>query len=473
MALDDTRHDSLRVPPSAIAAEQAVIGGLMLDPKAINRVGGMLVEDDLYRHDHRLIFRAIVELHSQGEPYDVVTLGDWFESNGLADQVGMGYLIELANNTPSAANVAAYAGIVREKAMLRRLIEAGTELVNAGFAGERSASDVVADTAAALTSLVPATTGATRSPKASMHAWFQALQERMSSKSEMVGLPTPWREVNELTKGLRPGRVYVVAGRSSMGKSVIGCQLASFAALRGTRTAMFSLEMSDEEVRDRNVAALSGVPYAWLEAPVESDSERWSATSSAVSELIKAPLLIDDTPSLTAAQVCYRANSLHLDDPLGLVVVDHLHELKIDGKTATDRVDGYGEAMRLFKALAKTLRIPVVVLAQINRASRSNEGGLPTMDNLRASGRIEEVADVVFLLHRPDHYEPETHLKGVVQLTVGKGRNVRGGATINLRNRYDVMRADDWEGPLPIKPEAPKSQPTRWRGKDKAAGADF
>lgn len=450
----------LRQPPAAVEAEQAVLGGILVDARSLATAASIIGPEDFYRRDHAAIFRAVLELDAKGAPFDAVTLCDWADANNAC--VESAYLIDLAANAYTAANVKAHAEIIRDKAMLRRLIEAGTDLVGAGFQPDgRKAPEIIAETAARLSGLVPATTEATRSPKESMRSWFMALQSRMEVGSSMLGLPTPWKEINSRTRGLRPGRVYVIAGRSGMGKSILAAQLASFAALRKTRTLLNSLEMVEEEVRDRNVSAVADVPHDWIDCPSE-DSPHWSAVNMAVRDLTEAPLLIDDTPGLTASQVCYRANSQHMREGLGLLIVDHLHELKLTAKSAQDRIDEYGESMRQFKELAKRLQIPVVVLAQLNRASGTER---PTMSHLRASGRIEEVADVVLLIHRPEHYEPETHLKGVVELIVGKGRNFRGGDSITLRNRYDVMRADDWEGPLPSAPvrqEQPRTQRTTW-----------
>lgn len=459
--------DSVRIPPNAVDAEQAVLGGLMLDPKALPRVAAILAEADFYRRDHQLIYRAILELAERRKPHDAVTLGDWFEANGLAEQIGgPGYLIELANTTPSAANIGAYAEIVRDKAMLRRLIEAGTGIVNDAFQPDgREVDEVLAEAAARIASVAP-TAGAragARDPKAAMKAWFEALQLRAEAPGRLVGLPTPWQRLNAITRGLRPGRLYVLAGRPSMGKSVLGIQLATFTACRGDRAALFSLEMTDEEVRERCVSLLQDVPQDWLTKPDDDDAQ-WSRVTRAVATLVQAPLYVDDAAGLTADQIAYRALGMHLDAPLKLVVVDHLHELRIDPDRA---VDSYGDACRRLKALAKEIDAPVLLIAQLNRAAGVHVRR-PTLTDLRASGRIEEVADGVLFIHRDDYYAAqegrESDRPGVIELIVAKGRGFRAGDTVYLRNRYDVARADDWDGPLPRPPEPSRNGRARGYG---------
>lgn len=461
--------EPLRVPPQSVEAEQAVLGGLMLDPRKLPQVSDWLTPEDFYRRDHAVIYRAIGELAKRGKPVDAVTLGEWLEANRLAEQMGgTGYLIELASWTPSAANVVAWAEIVAECARKRQAIEVGTALVDRGFERGGTSAELVAFAQQALSNLAPVRHTGLLPSKPSLMAWWNGLLERVG-KPGLIGLPTPWADLNRATKGLRPGRVYVLAGRPGMGKSILGGQLAAFTALRQERTALFSLEMSGEEIQQRNVSALSGVPHDFFDAP-EEDSEHWSKIQPAIAALTGAALLVDDTPGLTAAQVCARAERAHLQAGLALVVIDHLHELTVDGK---DRVNSIGDAARAFKGLAKRLNVPVVLLAQLNRAGAGSGDKRPTLTDLRASGAIEEVADVVLLIHREDYYHQDTHLQGVVELILAKGRNIRSGVTIHLANRYDVMRADDWQGDAPkASPMEPRARRSGFDGKSASAGRD-
>lgn len=435
-----------RVPPHSVQSEQAVLSSLMLDPKALPKVSDWLAEEDFYRRDHRLIFRSILALVEKGKPLDAVTIGEWFEANALAEQIGgTGYLIELWNSPSSTSNITAHAEIVVEKSRLRQGIELGTELVNLGFARGATASDVSALAQSRLANMAPTRHTGLLPAKEGLNRWWDELLERVN-RPGMIGLPTPWKGLNDITKGLRGGRVYVLAGRPGMGKSIIGCQLAAFTALRGVRTALFSLEMGTEEVNQRNVAALADVPHDFLESPVE-DSPHWVPLNPAFDQLRRAPLLVDDTPALTANQLAARAERAHLQAAIGLVVVDHLHEMTFD---ARNRVDSIGDSVRRLKSLAKHLDVPVVLLAQLNRAgaTRTAAERRPTLTDLRGAGGIEEVADVVIFVHREDAYDEKTHLKDVVELQIAKGRNIRKG-TVYLHGQYDRMRADDWRGPLP------------------------
>jgi len=472
----EARIDTLRVPPQSVDAEQSVLGGLMLDPRALPKVVDWLAAEDFYRRDHRVLYGAIVDLAGRGKPVDAVTVGEWLEAQGLAEQVGgVGYLVELHNTQASAANITAHAEIVVELARKRQAIELGTELVNRGFERAGSSAELVAYAQQGLANLSPVRHTGLVPARDGLSRWWQEVLER-NDRPGLIGLPTPWKGLNDATKGLRPGRLYVLAGRPGMGKSILGGQLAAFTALREERTALFSLEMGAEEVHQRNVSALSGVPHDFLDQP-ESGSDYWAQLNPAIASLKVAPLLVDDTPALSAPQLCARAERAHMQAALSLVVVDHLHEMAVDPR---DRVNALGDAARKLKGLAKRLNVPVVLLAQLNRANTKADDKRPTLTDLRASGAIEEVADVVMLIHREDYYHRDTHLRDVVEVFIAKGRNIRSGVTVNLLNRYDVMRADDWRGPLPERPaQDVAKQPASasgWSrkkgGQDRAAGDD-
>lgn len=462
-----SRMDALRQPPCSIEAEQAVLGGLMLDERAFARIDGWLVEEDFFRKDHRLIFRAIADQAARGKPIDSVTLGEWFEANGMAELVGgSSYVLKIANSTAGAANIAAYAEIVAEKSRLRKLIDAGTEIAGEAFSPKADASLIASKGTNTLSALLgPARAGGPRQVKGAVSTWLAHLQERYDRGQAISGLETPWSSLNSLMLGLQDGDLIVVAGRSSMGKSVLGFQLGAHVAIvRRKRSAVFSLEMREDQFVQRGVACFGKVPHEHLRNPTKMADDEWSRVSAATSLLAGAPLEVDDESGLTVAQIMARAKRMHLHAPLSLVVVDHLHEIKRPGR---DPVNELGDVARALKDLAKKLRIPVVLLAQLNRGNLSRSDHRPMLSDLRASGAIEEIADVVLLLHREDYYDRNTHLKKVVEVIIGKGRDLPAGDSVYLQNCYDQMRLDDWEGPLPEKPA--KATATKTTGFKKPA----
>lgn len=458
--MDGYPRDSLRVPPQDLLAEQNVLGGLMLAPDRLAELSGWLAGEDFYRRDHQLIYRAITELAQKDKPFDAVTLGEWFESMGLANHVqGGAYLIELASTVFSAANVAAYAEIVAEKARLRRLIEVGTEAVKDGFQPSGRSADEIVDTLQhRIVELLPRQRGGLRHAGETLNVWFERFTERYGRGDRMTGLPTPWAKLNDATHGLQPGKLYLLAARPGMGKSVCGLNLGLFTALRGHTTGVFSLEMPTDECHDRNIAALSRVPLDWVAAPHSDTDEDWLARMQpAIRDLRTAPLFIDDTAGLSVRQFEARARRMHRQQKLELLVIDHLHEFSVDPKLARFE---YGQAAQVCKKLAKEWSIPVVALCQLNRSVTGRNDKRPIMSDLRESGELEQKADVIMFLHREDYYDTpdqQTHLQGVVEMHIAKGRSIKAGARIYLRNRFDQGRLEDWEGPLPT----PSSMPPR------------
>ncbi len=448
----DDRVEHLRVPPQSVPAEQSVLGGLMLRPEAWPLVSELLTTEDFYRRDHQLIWRAIAELAGKGKPFDAVTLGDWFDEQGKAEQVAGGaYLVELASTTPSAANIVAYAEIVGEKSRMRRMIELGTGMVNDGFQPEgREFAEILADAQAKLVELQPAQRGGLRAVSESLPAWFDRFCERYDAGSHLTGLPTPWTGFNAVTHGLQPRTLYLIAARPSMGKSVLGLNLALFTALRGKTVGLFSLEMSEDDCHNRNVASLAEIPHDWIVAPTkDGDEEYHSRMTGAIRDMRAMPLFIDDTPGINRRQFEARARRMHQRHKLDMMVLDHVHDFGIDPKLARFE---YGAIAQTAKSLAKEWGIPVVALAQLNRNVANKSDKRPTLADLRESGELEQKGDVIAFLHREDYYDTpdrKTHLQSVVELHIAKGRNIRSGERINLRNRFDIMRLDDWSGPFP------------------------
>lgn len=455
--------DMLREPPHSLDAEQAVLGGLMLAPKSLAKIADWLTEDDFYRTDNRLIFRAITRLAAADTPFDAVTLGEWFENEGLADEIGgAAALIHLANNTASAANVEAYAEIVVEKSRLRQLIEAATRATTAAYGRGSESRQLIADAMHDLSQLeVSQLRGGLRGTTDLMRGFIQTMEARHQAGAKTIGIETPWPVLTERLSGFRDGVLYVVGGRPSMGKSVFGCQAAMHAALAGHRTALFSVEMTEEECLSRMIAAHGQMPHRWVDNPGMEDPEAetyWSRTVNAMADINGAPLLIDGTPALSIEQLMARARREHMRSPLRMIVIDHLHDMQIkDPKQARFE---YGHITQGAKTLAKELRIPVILLSQLKRGD--GHGKRPTLADLRESGEIEQKADVVLFLHRPDYYNRDDR-PDVVELIPAKGRNIDAGLPMILRNRYDQMRLDPWTGDVPEPAES------HWRGRGMAA----
>lgn len=450
----------LRVPPHSVEAEAAVLGGIMLANESLAKIADWVKPDDFYRREHRLIFQAITELAGRKQPFDAVTLAEWFQRNGDA-QVS-GYAMEIASTTPGAANIVAWAEIVAEKAKLRTLIEAGTQLAGGAFDGGTDSESLVANALHRLTAMqANRARGGLESAKIALKSLYARMAESWERGPKLLGLPTPWHDLNERLNGLRDGNVYIIAGRPSMGKSVMGGQLAFFNALRGNRVAWFSVEMTAEECAARAVACIADVDYRWVEQPDAKDPDadtKWAAVGRANEALVTAPLLIDATPGMAIAQVMARARRAHMQSPLRLIVIDHMHDMKIDPKQA--RFD-YGAIVQGGKELAKEFRCPVVIIAQLNREVKNRASKRPTLTDLRESGEIEQKADVVLLLHREDYYDANV-MPGAAEVIIGKGRNIARGEPIILRHRFDRMRFEDWTGPKPTR-GTQKNPEDRWR----------
>ena len=438
--------EALRVPPHSIDAEQSVLGGLMMAPSALSKLSDWLSEDDFYRRDHQLIFQAISGLIERGSPVDAVTLMEWFDANGLSNmlQDGSSYLIALHNDTPSAANIVAYAEIVAEKARLRRAIEAGTRLTEAAGAAGASSELVVGDALRELSAMQSSQQRGGLEPVGPMLSeWFQHLTKVYQQGEQHTGLPTGFRDLDKLIMGLQPGEVVIVAARPNMGKSIFGGQVAVHAATKlNKRTSLFSMEMTRRQVLNRAIACLGRVSHQWLKNPDPSQEEPWPRVTNAMAMLNDAAsrLLIDDSPALSIEQLQARARRAHLHAPIELLVVDHLHEMQVRAEYAAA---DHGRNVGGLKALGKEFNCPVLVLAQLNRGNKDRNNKRPTMADLRASGEIEQKADVILFLHRDDYYDKDSPQRGVVEVIVGKGRDIPTGDTVFLVNRFDQMRLDD------------------------------
>lgn len=421
------RLDSLRVPPHSLDAEQAVLGGLMLSPEAWDKVADRLNEEDFYRKDHRVIFRAISELSNKGMPSDAVTLGEWFEAQGLADLVGgTAYILQLANTTPSAANIIAYCDIVREKSVLRQLIDAGTEIVGDGFAPEgRSTQEILEGAEQRVFRIAEAGARGRQGfvpMRTAVKDAFAILHHRFENRGTVTGIPTGFTDLDEMTAGLQPSDLIIVAARPAMGKTAFSLNMAEYAAMKTKRAvAVFSMEMSASQLAFRLISSVGRINQQHLRNG-DIQEEEWPRVTSAITLLSEAKIFIDDTPALSPGELRARCRRLKREHDLGLIVIDYLQLMQVPGNKE-NRATEISEISRSLKALAKELNVPVIALSQLNRSLEQRQDKRPVMADLRESGAIEQDADVIMFIYRDDYYNQDSPDKGLAEIIIGKQRS--------------------------------------------------
>ena len=376
-------------PPHSVEAEQAVLGGLLLDTAAWDSVADAVTQEDFYRPDHRLIFGAVAELAAEGKPCDVVTVSQHLERTGdLEAAGGLAYLSSIARDTPSAANVRAYAEIVRERSLLRQLISAGTDIASAVFNNDGENARSLVDRAEQRIFEIAEGTFRRREGAVAVRSLLPAVIDQIdewhNNPDKLRGLPTGFTDFDKITGGLRPGDLVIIAGRPSMGKTTLAVNMAEYAAVHpGTRAsvAIFSMEMPSEQVITRMLASIGGVPLNSLRSGKISD-EDWVRITSATSQLSEAKIFVDETPALNPTELRARARRVKREHGLSLIVVDYLQLMQVPG-TQENRATEIAEISRSLKALAKELQVPVIALSQLNRAVEQREHKKPVMSDLR------------------------------------------------------------------------------------------
>ncbi|MEJ8567563.1 replicative DNA helicase [Elongatibacter sediminis] len=427
--------DSLKVPPHSLEAEQAVLGGLLLSARAFEQVADLLGEDDFYREDHRLIFRSVSELNELGNPVDAVTVTEWFEAHGVSDQVdGGAYVMQLASTTPSAANVTAYAQIVREKSILRQLIDVGTEIASSAFQSDgRTSQELLEDAERAVFAI--ADLGARNrsgfiAVQETIKEAIERIQELNEFDGEITGVATGFRDFDRMTAGLQPSDLIIVAGRPSMGKTTLAMNFAEHAALKhDVPVAVFSMEMSALQLVMRLFSSLGQIEQGRLRTGNLTDLD-WPKLTSAMNLLHKSRIFVDETPALSPAELRARARRLKREHDIGMIVVDYLQLMAVPG-SRDNRATEIAEISRSLKSVAKELNVPVVALSQLNRSLEQRPNKRPVMADLRESGSIEQDADLIVFIYRDEVYNPETAEKGKAEIIIGKHRNGETG-TVNL-----------------------------------------
>jgi replicative DNA helicase len=423
-----------RTPPQDIVAEQCVLGGMLLSKDAIADVVEVLRPTDFYRPAHQTVYDAVLDIYGKGEPADPVTVAAALTRDGLLEKVGGApYLHTLIASVPTAANAGYYAEIVRERAILRRLVEAGTKVVQLGYGAAGGmggdVDDVVDRAQAAVYEVVErrASEDYVSLDKVLMSTLAE-IEAIGSRDGELFGVPTGFRDLDQLTNGLHGGQLVVVAGRPGMGKSTLGLDFLRSCAIRhGKAAVMFSLEMSKSEITMRLLSAEARITLTKIRNGGLTDDD-WGKLARRMGEVAEAPLFLDDSPNMTMMEIRAKARRLRQRHELSLVVVDYL-QLMTSPKRVENRQQEVAEMSRSLKLLAKELGVPVVAISQLNRGAEQRSDKRPQLSDLRESGAIEQDADLVILLHREDMYEKESPRAGVADLIVAKHRN---GPTADL-----------------------------------------
>src|SRR6267142_679059 len=442
---------NLKLPPQSIEAEQAVLGGLLLDNNAFDKVGDIVSESDFYRDDHRRIFRNIARLLEKGKPADVVTVDEAIKIGEDKDKTGgLSYLASLASSTPSAHNVRRYAEMVHECAILRKLIEVSNEI--ADRAVNRMGKEVaqLLDEAESRIFQIAEAGARTRQGFMEIQPLLTQVMERIDllyhqdNPSNITGIPTGYRDLDERTSGLQPSDLIIIAGRPSMGKTALALNIAEHVAVENKLpVAVFSMEMSGSQLAMRMLGSIGRLDQHKLRTGRLSDDD-WNRLTNAVGKLHDAPILVDESGALNALELRARARRLHRQyGKLGLIVVDYLQLMQASSE-GENRATEISEISRSLKSLAKELKVPVVALSQLSRAVEQRTGPKrPIMSDLRESGAIEQDADLILAIYREEVYTPDTPEKGVAEIIILKQRNGPIG-TIKLTFLGEYTRFENY-----------------------------
>lgn len=447
--------DPLKRPPHSAEAEQAIIGGLMLDNNAWDKVSAKLCDSDFYRTEHRILYRAIANLSKKDQPFDVVTLLDVLKShNELDDAGGEVYLFELANNTPSVANITAYADIVREKSVQRQLITVATEIADSAYNPEGRQVPELLDVAESKVFAIGEQTGGDGGPeniKSILVRTVEKIDALYHSGDAITGLATGLSDLDEMTSGLQPSDLVIVAGRPSMGKTTLVMNMAEHAAIKsGKPVLVFSMEMPSDSLAMRMMSSLGRIDQHRIRTGKLEDDD-WPRVTSAVHMLSEAPLFIDDTPALSPSEMRARGRRIAKEyGSVGLIVVDYLQLMKVPGFGAENRTAEISEISRSLKSLAKELQCPVIALSQLNRSLEQRADKRPVMSDLRESGAIEQDADLICFIYRDEVYNDDSPDKGVAEIIIAKQRNGPIGrvrvAFIGKYTRFEDLAFGGFQG---------------------------
>ncbi len=435
-----------KVPPQNIEAEQSVLGSILIEQDAIAKVVEILSPDSFYRDAHKKIFKAALTLYEKGEAVDLVTSAEELRRQGALDASGgAAYLASLANSVPTAANVEYYAKIVEEKALIRNLIQAATQIVTSGYENREDAEAVLDRAEQQIFDISQKRTVKSYSQlKNVLVDAFDKIEHLYNNKGGVTGVPTGFRELDMITSGLQPSEFIVVAARPSMGKTVLCLNIARNAAVNhNVPVVIFSLEMAKEQLAQRMLCAEAAVDGQRLRTGYLTESD-WPKLSAALGRLSDAPVFIDDTPGISVMEMRGKARRIKAEHGLGLVIIDYMQLMQNLSRRHENRQQEISDISRSLKSLARELEVPVVALSQLSRAVEQRQDKKPMLSDLRESGAIEQDADVVAFIYRDDYYNPESEKPNVAELIIAKQRNGPTGL-VELYFHKELSRFDNLE----------------------------
>jgi len=453
--MDEDQISALKVPPHSIEAEQSILGGLLIDNKAIDRIAGQVSASDFYRNDHRIIFTHISKLIDNNDPADIVTVAESLEQNAELTKVGgVAYLGLVAENTPTASNISGYAKIVRERSIMRNLVEVGSDIVESAFSPQgKDAQQLLDESESKIFQIADAGTSEKLGfidikellPKAA-----QRIDDlyQLDDPNGVTGVPSGYSDLDQKTAGLQPGDLIIIAGRPSMGKTSLALNIAEHVGMEvGLPVAIFSMEMGAAQLTMRLLGSVGKLDQHKMRIG-QLEDEDWPKLTNALGVLNEAPIFIDEGSALNSYEVRARARRLHRQQgKLGLIVIDYIQLMSSANEQSNEnRATEVSEISRSLKALAKELNVPVVALSQLNRSVESRPDKRPMMSDLRESGAIEQDADVIMFIYRDEVYNPETAEKDVGEILLSKQRNGPTG-TVKLTFLGQYTRFENYANP--------------------------
>ncbi len=444
-----------RVPPHNREAEQSVIGAIFLDPQSLITASEILLADDFYHNAHKKIFETMLRLSDQGKAIDVVTVTEELSAKKEIEDVGgLSYLLELANAVPTAANVAHYAKIVEEKALLRRLIRVATKIVEDGYTREDEVEALLGEAEKKMMEVANRkNAGDFKHVKDVLVETFDNIERLQSQKGDVTGIPTGFRDLDNITAGFQRNDLIIVAARPSVGKTAFALNVAQSVAVQARENvAIFSLEMGAEQLVMRMLCAEGNIDAQVLRTGALT-TEDWGKLTMAMGSLSNSGIFIDDTPGVRINEIRAKCRRLAQEHGLGMILIDYLQLIQGSGKPGENRQQEVSEISRSLKGLARELKVPVIALSQLSRGVEQRQDKRPMMSDLRESGSIEQDADIVAFLYRDDYYDKESESKNMIEIIIAKQRNgPTGTVTLAFKKEFNKFINVDWSQMPPPPP---------------------